>query len=156
MNWWCVFDRDEPDNPDTTHMILAPTQYEAMVEASIRWFDLIGPVEGVCSLMAIPLPIPSPVNGSMGPVPSLNRDYEDPMRYDDLQPGMAVTLIIGDYERDENGKNRYVERQAKAVVSEIRPNRTVVVAYSCPFTGQPSLTTTDPMMLRPIPLTPEA
>jgi len=76
--------------------------------------------------------------------------------YDDLKTGLAVTLVIGDYERDENGRNRYVERKVQARVTEIRPNRTVVVAYSCPFTGQPSMTATDPMMLRPIPLTPEA
>jgi hypothetical protein len=76
--------------------------------------------------------------------------------YDDLKTGMDVTLVIGDYERDENGRNRYIERHARARVTEIRPNRTVVVAYSCPFTGQPSLTTTDPVMLRPISLTYEA
>ena len=78
------------------------------------------------------------------------------MDYADLKTGLAVTLVIGDYERDENGRNRYVERKVQARVTEIRPNRTVVVAYSCPFTGQTALTTTDPMMLRPISLTPEA
>ena len=30
------------------------------------------------------------------------------MDYADLKTGLAVTLVIGDYERDENGRNRCI------------------------------------------------
>ena len=73
--WWCVFDREEPDNPETTHMVWADTEYDALTEAAIRWFDTIGAEDGACSLVAFCLPLPAQIPK---PIPSMNRACEEP------------------------------------------------------------------------------
>lgn len=72
------------------------------------------------------------------------------MNYTDITLGLPVYLVIGDYARDESGRNRYVEHEVDAKVEEIRPNNTVVVSYTCPFTGHQAVTVTDPVMLQPV------
>jgi len=72
------------------------------------------------------------------------------LNYDDITLGMNVLLVIGDYVRDDQGRNRYVEQEVPAKVDQVRYNKTVVVSYTCPFTGAPSFTVTDPVMLKPL------